>query len=981
MNNDLATTRAVQVICSQRALGAESWTIGSGYLIGGRWVLTAAHTLNYEQVFTTYSETLIRLPSGAMEHTTRAVAVGTPDLDLALLEITDELFDERLKPVQWARIDQSRPETINGCWAVGFPRFKETRRYSRGEVLQRDSQEIRGEIYPGSNLASGLLNMLVTITPRPLPDGDVTDSEWQGMSGALVFAPGYAADSVAVGVVTEHHRPEGPSSLLLTPLNRLPELSRGRAGAAARNAVTFLGAQNVESWLVLPRKATLSDISNTYAYSQQDVISHNPVPVALTGIPPSLIISTFVNRHRELENIASHLDPSKLATTPAALIASGPAGVGKTTLVAQAANRADDQGWFPGGVYFLDLHGYDPARGTDTSGAIVAILRALGTSPQHIPSAEDQQLRLYILEMKRLSKAGKPTLLVIDNVSDRQQFVALMPPPPHKLLGTSRHTQAGVEGASLLDLHVLSRAAARQLVSVAVGTARIGDRRVVSDLMSLDSLVTLCGYLPLALRISAAILAQEPNLPVATLVDDLSNERERLNRLAYEDLAVRASLARSHERLEPISKKVFALLALHPGRHLSIDSIAALTNLPTQRAISVVGELRRANLVQQGARYGWTRLHDLVRLYAFELCQQNQSEEDRNAATGRLIRYYDDTCASAEALLSFLNQDIEQRRLFTSRSEALSWMDSERTSIVAVVELAHSTGHQESAVSISLNCATFFRTRFRGSDWVKTAEIANSAALAMEPRQQGLTAANLGGALWAERRFGDSIIAYERASILLETANDVTDLISALIGLGVALWGLGHFDDSATHLMRAVTLSREVSYNQGEARALAALGNTLAELGHADKAVIQQRRSAEMFATLGDLHQWGLVLVNLACSKWRTGDGLGAVDNLETALDPLRDNDDIFGYALATTSLANALAGQGRLDEAITIHERAHRLFENLGDQYGVGRSLANMATVMKMAGRPIDAKRLELKAEEILREYEHQHGHTVAVI
>ena len=39
----------------------------------------------------------------------------------------------------------------------------------------------------------------------------------------------------------------------------------------------------------------------------------------------------------------------------------GLAGVGKTALAIQAAHAAREAGWFPGGVLFIDLHGYDDA--------------------------------------------------------------------------------------------------------------------------------------------------------------------------------------------------------------------------------------------------------------------------------------------------------------------------------------------------------------------------------------------------------------------------------------------------------------------------------------------------------------------------------------------------------------------------------------------------------------------------------------------
>jgi hypothetical protein len=62
----------------------------------------------------------------------------------------------------------------------------------------------------------------------------------------------------------------------------------------------------------------------------------------------------------------------------------GLAGVGKTTLAVAAAHAARDQGRYPGGMLFIDLHGYDQAP-VEPSQALDASLRALGVPAEHIP--------------------------------------------------------------------------------------------------------------------------------------------------------------------------------------------------------------------------------------------------------------------------------------------------------------------------------------------------------------------------------------------------------------------------------------------------------------------------------------------------------------------------------------------------------------------------------------------------------------------
>jgi WD40 repeat protein len=146
--------------------------------------------------------------------------------DLALLGITDPPFAQEMAPVWFARVDRGSPEPVSGCWAVGFPRFKEKVESSRAGARLRDSAHLRGEILPGANLVSGLLELQVTATPRSLPAGGVGVSEWQGISGAVVFAADHRLGYCAVGVVVEHHRPEGESSLTVVPITALETMGR-----------------------------------------------------------------------------------------------------------------------------------------------------------------------------------------------------------------------------------------------------------------------------------------------------------------------------------------------------------------------------------------------------------------------------------------------------------------------------------------------------------------------------------------------------------------------------------------------------------------------------------------------------------------------------------------------------------------------------------------------------------------------------------
>jgi Trypsin-like peptidase domain len=197
--------------------------VGSGYRIAGRFVLTAAHCVRG-------SGHSVWLSDG--ERDARVIVDGTPaDIDLALLEITPTADQEpvaEVAPIHCGRVDRSISGRIDQCVAVGYPKHA-----ARPDALFTTS-EVDGWIPAASGLidtasgrTEGFLTLKATGTPpRPLPTSqtELSQSPWRGMSGAAVFAQG-----LLVGVVAEHHLPEGDGSLTVVPIEwaeRLPDTNR-----------------------------------------------------------------------------------------------------------------------------------------------------------------------------------------------------------------------------------------------------------------------------------------------------------------------------------------------------------------------------------------------------------------------------------------------------------------------------------------------------------------------------------------------------------------------------------------------------------------------------------------------------------------------------------------------------------------------------------------------------------------------------------
>lgn len=86
------------------------------------------------------------------------------------------------------------------------------------------------------------------------------------------------------------------------------------------------------------------------------------------------------------------------------------AGIGKTALVLQTAAQALSRpGWFPGGVLFVDLFGYDPDRRLSPEEALDGLLRDLGMPGEHIPTDLQDRARLYRRVLAALPKKTDAT--------------------------------------------------------------------------------------------------------------------------------------------------------------------------------------------------------------------------------------------------------------------------------------------------------------------------------------------------------------------------------------------------------------------------------------------------------------------------------------------------------------------------------------------------------------------------------------------
>ena len=294
------------------------------------------------------------------------------------------------------------------------------------------------------------------------------------------------------------------------------------------------------------------------------------------------------------------------------MVISGTAGVGKTALAVHFAHLVAAD--FPDGQLYVNLRGAHPAAAPAIpEDAIRGFLGAFGLRPDQVPQDADAQAALL-----RSLLAGRRVLVVLDNASDEQQVRPLLPGSAGCLtVVTSRRQMAGlaaVEGASLLDLDVLSETESLQLLAARLGLERVDDEQEAAARVS-----ALCARLPLALCVVAARAAARSGVPLAALADELGRGNA-LDALETGDQAssVRAVLSWSYRSLSQPAATMFRLLGLHDGPDITLPAAASLAGMPRPQARAALGELARASLLTEH-RSGRHACHDLLRAYAAEL--------------------------------------------------------------------------------------------------------------------------------------------------------------------------------------------------------------------------------------------------------------------------------------------------------------------------------------------------------------------------
>ncbi len=645
---------------------------------------------------------------------------------------------------------------------------------------------------------------------------------------------------------------------------------------------------------VVAQTLEAEQVGGTRIIAERVVLSESHTPpnprFTVPDPPPD-----FVGREEEIADLVAHIEQGVLISG-----ITGAAGIGKTALALVVAQRLADR--FPDARLYVNLRGASDAPMSPEE-AMRLLLRAFYPEGA-LPDRPQELLSLYRDAFRR-----HRALLLLDDARDAAQVRDLIPPRPSAAIITSRRTFT-LAGLHRLDLRLLPSEDARRLLR------EVAPRLQGESDAQVDKLAQLCGYLPLALRVAAARLAEREDMSLVAFLQRLQDERRRLRELRHPedpDLDVEAAIALSYDMLDDTLQARFRRLAVfeapfdvlaaravwgHCGEATDPDSLPTVTLLDEAEADEALGALLRLHLLEYEQESDLYTLHDLVRLFAWQ--RLLKAPEEALAAVRAHAWHY---LAVGAALNDMYKEGGEKVAMAVQRFAAIwSHLDAAWRRLLPPEPGQVGEGlPRPPDADLWLNALP--------------GRVIYVFDLHISPREK---IPYLEATLAAARRLGDR-------------RGEGADLGN----LGLAYHALGDVKRAIDYYQQALTIAREIGDRRGEGNRLGNLGRAYHALGDVKRAIDYYQQALAIAREIGDRRREGIRLGNLGLAYHALGDVKRAIDYYQQALDISREIGDRRNEGLWLGNLGRAYAEQDNPQQAIRLLNESLRIKQETHDYPG----------------------------------------------
>jgi predicted ATPase/DNA-binding CsgD family transcriptional regulator len=639
-------------------------------------------------------------------------------------------------------------------------------------------------------------------------------------------------------------------------------------------------------------------------------------------------LTSFVGRENQVAEVAALLGEYRLVTI------TGPGGMGKTRLAAEAARQVSGQ--FADGAWLVSLAAVqDPALVGPAVATAMEVQQAAGLS---------------VTESLAGALSRRQLLLVLDNCEHVLAAVAqlcgiLLPAADDmRVLATSREP-IGVAGEARFRLRPLPAPepgvppapGVPAAVRLFADRARQADPRFTLEGESAAMAARLVARLdgmPLAIELAAARVEA---LGLQQLLDRLENSLQLLTSADRTAAARHQSLAAtvdwSYRLLSDPEQRVFRWLAIFPGP-FTLDGAATLAG---PRGEAVVLHLVDCSLISPPSPGpdGRARYLMLETIRAFGLGRLADAGE-RDQAAAALASYAVTVAERAAAGMRTKAQELASVR----------WLDAEDATLHKGLDWALDHA-PETALRLAVALAEWWLLRGRG-------EAGRSVLLAAARH------AAPGSDEWCLAQFWIGDIGPAPESLACETAAyDVLSqrppsplLAELLAGRSRTLMALGRIPEAVSDAGEALDVSRRIGYQAGEVLALAQLSRTAHYAGDAPGA-LEWARQVQRALGSGEVG-WTMRFAGHFFTELliESGDTAAARRSIADSLAWAREAGDQLGQASDLALMADLDLRTGNTPESGRHLRKAIEIAAGSGDHHRLATCLDLCAHLSAATGQ-----------------------------
>lgn len=654
----------------------------------------------------------------------------------------------------------------------------------------------------------------------------------------------------------------------------------------------------------------------------------------------------FVGREKALKQITNKLKRERASI----LAISGMGGIGKTALAKKVVEQVSKN--YSGGIFWASL--------SEVNGEATPIFLTWA-SMCGIESFDDQDVADFAYLMRNIlttyvAEHGR-ILIVIDDVREEWLSMAKLlqnaAPQNCSILITTRSKEiAKTLNAQLVNLGEMLPNEAIELLNRLIDLSLFEQ-----EMLSIENLLDILGYLPLAIELAGKRISLEHNKPGFSLGMFLEAIRSRAatKLMVKGHLGLTATFLITYDNLQPQDQAVFRQTSIFATNLFSIDQAAAITHIELGIIETILDDMVMQSLLQWGSTKGDYVFHPLLKQFATQLFSKLPHEQDK--IQNRYVDYFINHAADNAKETSNAHQVLDRM-----------WPDIQQAFGIAV--------KQKNNVGVN----RFANILWRDSSFLYVRSYVHEAVHILKEaidacRQSDLKEDEVGHLIHigtAYNHLGDTEKAlhfyHEALNLNRHLQQPYIDGV-CLNNLGLIYYDIGRLDQALNCFIQALHIAKEYNDPYLTADVYGSLGSIQRTLGNIEEAKHYYNGNLELAKILDDKLQEGNALSNLGLTYYDERDYKTARKYINRGLKIAREIGDRRGEANRLGHLGNICDLTGKPEKAIVYFSEAVEICRAISHRINEGNWLGNMGNSYRMLGKPDKAIELFKQALDISRD------------